>query len=378
MPQLEQLSISLNVVNNAVFSGQSTLLVHYCHLAALVVAVYDHLITFDIEVKPPMKKWSKSTVLYFLARYLAFAAKDYALYSGTIGLKFVGSGAILIVMITQVIMQLRIKALYGKAVSIIITSLWSIQVATLVSLSIVSIAGMEVQPITLGNNFVCNCTYLPPYAYLLWVPVIAFETFLFFLSLRIAHRNYLEIGHWGGTTLIQIVLRDNFIFFFCAFAAYLITTITWVVLKPVYFTVPGSFACAVTTVMGCRLILNLCHAYHCPPDPSDTPPVSIWAAHTSPARIRFVMPVDTRASMSAMSFWQARNPLTPSWRPSHSQQSRVFQTLDSESSDPIQARVKSSLSSSKFVFVTEPTVAKNDLGGSDRIEMRMLGGPTAD
>lgn len=130
-------------------------------------------------------------------------------------------------------MQLRIKALYGvKTVSVIITSLWSVQVVTLVSLSIVSIAGMEgqlpifpsalslisksslVNIIALGDASVCNSTYLPPYAYLLWIPVIAFETFLFFLSLRIAYRNYLDIGHWGGTTLIQIVLRDNFNFFF--------------------------------------------------------------------------------------------------------------------------------------------------------------------
>ena len=59
----------------------------------------------------------------------------------------------------------------------------------------------------------CNPTYLPPYAFLFWVPVIVFETFLFSLALRIAYRNYEDIGNWRGAALLHIVLRDNFIFF---------------------------------------------------------------------------------------------------------------------------------------------------------------------
>jgi len=131
----------------------------------------------------------------------------------------------------------------------------------------------------------CNPTYLPPYAFLFWVPVIVFETFLFSLALRIAYRNYQDIGNWRGAAVLHIILRDNFNFFVYAFVAYIVTATTWLTANPRYFTVPGSFSCALTTIMGCRLILNLCQAFHHPRDPEVTPPQSIWAA-TSGIRFR--------------------------------------------------------------------------------------------
>jgi hypothetical protein len=130
-------------------------------------------------------------------------------------------------------MQLRIKALYGKTISFIITILWVMEVIAVVGLgvaSLVAIDGMSnsfpplrfvlgfmtfslVHPVTLKTTKMCNPTYLPPYAFLFWVPVIVFETFLFSLALRIAYQNYQDIGNWRGAALLHIVLRDNFIFF---------------------------------------------------------------------------------------------------------------------------------------------------------------------
>lgn len=143
----------------------------------------------------------------------------------------------------------------------------------------------------------CNPTYLPPFAFLFWVPIIVFETFLFSLALRMAYHNFQEIGSWRGISLVHIILRDNFIFFvmyvYClssnpvfmltfsrsAFASYIITAVTWLSANPRYFTLPGSFTCAFTTIMGCRLILNLCRVYYHPTDvAASVRPQSIWAA----------------------------------------------------------------------------------------------------
>ncbi|KIM45832.1 hypothetical protein M413DRAFT_440878 [Hebeloma cylindrosporum] len=175
-------------------------------------------------------------------------------------------------------MQLRIKALYGQTVSHIITILWVMEVIAVVALGVASLVAIDVHPVVLQTSKMCNPTYLPPYAFLFWVPVIVFETFLFSLALRIAYRNYQEIGNWRGAALLHIVLRDNFNFFVCAFVAYIVTATTWLTANPRYFTVPGSFSCALTAIMGCRLILNLCEAYHHPRYPEMTPPESIWAA----------------------------------------------------------------------------------------------------
>ena len=49
-----------------------------------------------------------------------------------------------------------------------------------------------------------------------------------------------------------------------AFCSYLTTAIAWHTVGVEYFLVPGLFSCALTTVMGCRFILNLCEAYRDP------------------------------------------------------------------------------------------------------------------
>ncbi|KAF8164992.1 hypothetical protein B0H34DRAFT_793428 [Crassisporium funariophilum] len=242
------------------------------------------------------RRWSKSKALFLTARYFG----DLLLISvcvGVIGLKYVGTGSMVIILITQVIMQLRIKALYGPKVSLLISVFWVIEVIAVMSLGVASLLAIDVSPYTLESVRMCNPTFLPKFAFLFWVPVIAFETFLFALAFRMAYQNWLEIGNWRGASLLHIVLRDNFQFFICAFAIYIVTAATWLTADPRYFTVPGSFSCSFTTIMGCRLILNLCQAFHEPRDPIEMRPQSIWAATTSRG-IRFVTPAETAMSIS--------------------------------------------------------------------------------
>jgi len=101
-----------------------------------------------------------------------------------------------------------------------------------------------------------------------------------------AYHNFLEIGSWRGVSLLHVILRDNFIFFVIAFVSYIITAVTWLTANPRYFTVPGSFTCAFTTIMGCRLILNLCRVYYHPTDVSTTQPRSIWGGASQGLRFR--------------------------------------------------------------------------------------------
>lgn len=163
----------------------------------------------------------------------------------------------------------------------------------------------------------CNPTYLPPFAFLFWVPVIIFETFLFSLALRMAYHNFQEIGSWRGVSMFHIILRDNFIFFVMyvfyhhysspffttltflhsAFASYIITAVTWLSANPRYFTLPGSFTCAFTTIMGCRLILNLCRVYY---HPTTVQLPSIWAASEA---IRFKPPASAADTTPMYENW---------------------------------------------------------------------------
>jgi len=273
-------------------------LVHFCQLAALVITLYDHFLTLDLEVEYIWKRrWSNLKALFLLARYfgdfllisicVVFLNRNVGSMFCNIGLKFVGTGSMVIILITQVIMQTRIKAMYGKIMSRLITIFWILETMGVLGLGIASLLVIDVTPYTLQGIRMCNPTYLPHYAFLFWVPIIVFETFLFSLALRMAYHNYLEIGSLLGVSLFHVILRDNFIFFVCAFAIYIITAVTWLSADPRYFTVPGSLTCSFTTIMGCRLILNLCRVYYDPSDLDTIRPQSIWAASEG---IRFKPP----------------------------------------------------------------------------------------
>jgi len=97
-----------------------------------------------------------------------------------------------------------------------------------------------------------------------WLPVLLFEIFLFVLAFRIAWYNHHQLGSWHGARLLHVVLRDSFSFFVIVFIAYLLTAIVWLVAGPQYFLIPAMLSCSLTTMMGCRFILNLFQAYHMP------------------------------------------------------------------------------------------------------------------
>lgn len=82
---------------------------------------------------------------------------------------------------------------------------------------------------------------------------------------------------------------------------------TWLTANPRYFTVPGSFTCAFTTIMGCRLILNLCRVYYNPND-ATLQPQSIWAASEG---VRFKPPASTTVDPNWTTDREASPPTSP-------------------------------------------------------------------
>ena len=134
------------------------------------------------------------------------------------------------------------------------------------------------------GHTLCAVKYFPNYAAAFWLPILVFEFFLFALAFRVAWYNHQQLGNWRGATLLHVVLRDNFSFFFVyvqfplsffqylfsslkeirAFFAYLVTGIVWLTVGARYFLVAGQLSCAFTTIMSCKFILNLYQAYHKP------------------------------------------------------------------------------------------------------------------
>lgn len=253
-------------------------LVQYAQIAATVVTLYDHVITLDLEAELIWsKRWSKSKILFLICRYfgdglliydsLVFLERNISQKFCLIGFGIINSGAVLIIWTSQFIMQLRIRTLYGERVSLCLTLSFLGEIAAVTALQVMSIIGLhhDVTNSDLGMGVhMCTRIAAPPYIFLFWVPILIFECLLFVLSLRIAYRNCLEIGNWRGASLLHVLLRDNFGHFACAFAFYTVTAVAWLTVNPRYWSIPSVFAYSMTITLACRLVLNLCDAFHHP------------------------------------------------------------------------------------------------------------------
>ncbi|KAF9449577.1 hypothetical protein P691DRAFT_774567 [Macrolepiota fuliginosa MF-IS2] len=274
---------------------------HYCQLAAVTIVLYDHFITFDQEVELIWKKrWSKSKILYLVCRYLGdflLVAETYVYlnrhptdtlcvillcrydseFTGLWGNRFLAVLAFTSTWTTQLILLLRIQALYGnRTLSKCLNVLYAGGVISLFTIGSMSVILMQVTSEPVPGFHQCTCVKFPSYSFVFFFIILSFDTFLFFLAVGIIVANWRRLSYEALSfqcavpSLVSIVLRDNFGYFFMASGMYLITTVVWMAAEVRYTSIPTCSSYAVTTIMGCRLILNLCDAYHNPPSGSLT------------------------------------------------------------------------------------------------------------
>ncbi|KAF9452213.1 hypothetical protein P691DRAFT_772540 [Macrolepiota fuliginosa MF-IS2] len=281
---------------------------HCCQLVGFALTFYDHFITFDQERELIWKKrWSKSKILYLMLRYIGslnILAETYIFMSGNpsyslyvlflpgtefglncsclatpIFLCVAASGVpgcfVRCLWHITVILQSRIQAFYGsRLLSRCLTAVFVAGVVGLFTLGLLTMDAMEVTSEPVPGLHRCACTKFPSYAFMFWFPILFFDTLLFLLAIGIIviswRRRSPEAVSSGRIVpvLVAIVLRDNFGYFFLAFGMYLTTTVVWLTAEPQYFTIPAFLSYSFATIMGCRLILNLCDAYYNPPDQS--------------------------------------------------------------------------------------------------------------
>lgn len=206
-------------------------------------------------------------------------------------------------------MQFRIQALYNSdLLSKFLFAVFIGEIVGLVTLGFLAMQGMEgiahcflyqmqkwiwMSAVSYSRTFPgikqCTCIKFPSYSFMFWVPILFFDTLLFFLAVGIVFKNWRRVPQGslferGGPSLVTILLRDNIGYFFLwvsvlhlrleplssiqgdsAFGIYLTTTVIWLSAETRYFSIPACFSYSITTVLGCRLVLNLCDAYHNPP-----------------------------------------------------------------------------------------------------------------
>ncbi|TFK51893.1 hypothetical protein OE88DRAFT_1484003 [Heliocybe sulcata] len=253
-------------------------LIRLSQLTATLVALYDHLITLDQEVDLIWsKRWSLSKVLFVVNRYLGGAV---LLTEAVVFLKgdmsdnvshnffvFQGWASACVVWAMQVIMQLRVMAMYGhsKSLWIMLSSCFVAEVAAMGVILGMTYKVIIVAAEPLPGIAICTPIGIPDYFFAFWIPIVAFEFILFALVLYQGAWHAMESGNgWGPTSLMNILVRDSFMYFFLTLLTYVTNAIVWLTLSSTWLEVPEGFALAATCIMGSRLVLNMREAYYSP------------------------------------------------------------------------------------------------------------------
>ncbi|KAG2043443.1 hypothetical protein BDR03DRAFT_941408 [Suillus americanus] len=244
-----------------------------CQLCPCIIFCYDYLLTLDREVKfiwrRPMRS---SNVLYIIVRFgggalifLSAAAfmsqhtsKNFCLYF----LNIQGWPSFCVLWAVQLILQLRVYALYRRSQTVLIAMAIGFT-AEVIVMSICLGIGMAKTTNTnepLPNIRICAVMKAPPALAYVWLPDIVFGSFLFVLAARIGFKRGrfgFDIFRMERKDLVDALVYGNVHYFFCILAANAVNTGIWQGLGYNWFEAPEGFAAVIEVILGCRMVLDL-------------------------------------------------------------------------------------------------------------------------
>jgi len=268
----------------------------YFQVAAFVLLVYDHMLTFSEEVERIWKqKITGPSILFMLNRYVtplqfiiiihAFNDPIWTPSACSRFVAFEGASTVALIAICELIMILRIYALYAKSTLILgsLMILWTLQ------LSISSI-GMTVGfPVPLPPGFVgCIFTGRNKLFPTIWVTPLVTDSAIFLLTLW-RTRDYVKRSR--EISAINIFLRDGLLYFLVIFMANLFNLLMFFLAADDLKAIGASFSQLITATMISRLVLNLRSSSAIPPrdvDASRTSTMKFTAQTTLKSKDTFM------------------------------------------------------------------------------------------
>ncbi|KAJ3509774.1 hypothetical protein NLJ89_g5040 [Agrocybe chaxingu] len=233
-------------------------------LAAFAILIYDHALTFPLEVERIWKqKVTGPAILFLLNRYVTplqyiviITAFHLPTWTGKACDDFVMfEGALSAVMsnVCEVIMILRVYALYGRSNKILafLGLLWLLQLV--ISLKGVS-TGVAVQLPPFPPFVGCILTGPNNWFSVVWVGPLVTDTAIFVLMLwRI--RRYIRSTE--SIPLLHIFVRDGLIYFLVIFLMNFMNALLFFLAPEDLKPIGAPFSAMMTAVMISRLVLNL-------------------------------------------------------------------------------------------------------------------------
>ncbi|KAL5481101.1 hypothetical protein ACEPAI_10042 [Sanghuangporus weigelae] len=273
------------MVNNSISNDHLRILITFGHelfaqrlarLSAMIVVIYDTLLTMDREVEffwdPQKQRWSYIKVIYFVNRYgglLILVVDTWAVDIGispklichTIVVQFyfqqwTGWIAVLLV---EIILIIRVNTLYerSRTSTLVLSTLFFAQAAlmatVLIKWDLISILAF------FDDIHACGSQLAPPYwISFFWLPPIIMDFILLVLTLRksLALRKITPGKNWSELRLHRTLVRDQALYFVGIFICSL-ANMGFFTIYPKILCAALGFALGFPCVMGSRILLNL-------------------------------------------------------------------------------------------------------------------------
>ncbi|KAF8146933.1 hypothetical protein K438DRAFT_490314 [Mycena galopus ATCC 62051] len=256
---------------------RSTETVKYCCVAGIAWMAYDILINLDREVKHFwFGKWSFPRVLYFLNRYFSLARVVFFVFGlfhplsttvCTVSIYVQTWTGALEIWFLQIILIYRVNSLYRTKkilISIIIFFLCSIAGVVMVITTSVGTSKAAAEHLP-GLSLCVPVSHHSRLAeiWAFWVPILAFESFLFVLALNqlirnigILRKNALLFR--SNNHLVELILRDSMWYFLLVCLIDISSLVIWQSPHiPAGTEWTTGFTAPFFSIIGTRLLLNL-------------------------------------------------------------------------------------------------------------------------
>jgi len=245
---------------------------YHNRVAALALLLWDFLLTFEDE---RTLFWNKSrtwvTYLFFWNRYngllvtiigaVVLATPDLSDKLCGSWLRLEGWLGITSTWSVEVILQLRIYALYNrsKVVAFVMVTGFSAQVIFVLCIMGFGSREGEVYAVRWQNLQRCKVTHIPPWTSLLWVALTAYECLLFSLTLYkcIQYYRSRDTIPIAVRSIRNVILLDAVVYSFLTGVIYIANLVVWnLQLQDTLYLITG-MAIAFPCLMGSRLMINV-------------------------------------------------------------------------------------------------------------------------
>ncbi|KAG8936849.1 hypothetical protein FRC02_010711 [Tulasnella sp. 418] len=241
----------------------------YLAVASYAAMLYDHLITYDVEVSAVwMKPLNLVSVLFLFNRYTVPIFIAINMYDKGGGAQYISDTLYVAIsripssnanhmpqLLTHALVALRVSALWGKnyVLKIIISVLFVLYlIATLV---VATFVGKQSSPSFHFDKTMHMCIgEISEEAFWTWVPALLFESVLFALTIvkAIHYRRSSFSMH-----VAQTLYRDGIIYFIVIALCTIFNVIAWTVLPSSFVGLAKYSTFSLVNMTGSRMIINL-------------------------------------------------------------------------------------------------------------------------